>query len=303
MTDINHKIIITRDDFNKLRKDLHLLEEAYFGTPFNAYKTSVKIDYEETIRLISIARDLNKLNIKLNSLYEDFRMFVGNDGGGYNKNAGTAPDATEPGVNKNARNNRRNNMAGDAGNRHKAKRAGKDAGAADSGDNAGTSGGAAVSFGVGDAEWDAGWGAEGENRPDGIPETVITASENGDNFYNDFLFGLRREMPLSMTQFIDLHAKNSNVNITKELFKKIILEILNYEKNYNKRTFSSGSLYEVLRSDILSNKREILLPYVISNVLTYLKDTNFIGYYNAEGFNSFTVLDRDGLKLWASSIL
>ena len=242
MADFSRLINITSEDFDRLKSDMLLLEGAYFGAPFNKYKISATIDYKETISLIKTARSLNKLNIRLNKLYEDFRAFVA----GSDKKEGTG--ATD-------------NLSND--NKH---------------------------YGDADSEKFGLYDSNDENE------------EN--NLYNDFIFGLRREIPLALSSQLDLHGKSANVNITKDLFKKIIVEILDYEKNYNNSIFTSNNLYEALKSDILSNGREVLLPYVISNVLTYLRDSNFIGYYRGlDRKNAFTILDREGLKLWANSIL
>ena len=123
--------------------------------------------------------------------------------------------------------------------------------------------------------------------------------------YHDFLFGLKRDDPYVMPEEMDLQGVDTSVNITKDLFKKIVREILDYDRNYNERIISSDQLTSILKNDIVSNGREFLLPYVISNVLSYLRDSNFIGYYGGENTknNAYTILDRDGLKLWANSVL
>ena len=267
-TEINHMVNITHEDFNKLKKDLLLLEGAYFRSPYESQKTSVRIDYKETIRLIKVARNLNKLNIKLNRLYEDFKSFVGSD-------------------------QKRSQSA--------SKRL--DAELQDS---------AAVSFHIDGkhgttslAPSTAPSEATQDVQGNGHIDVIISTQQPGgsSDFYKDFLFGLRRQMPLALSTNLDLHAKGSNINITKDMFKRIVSEILDYEKNYNHGVFTSGNLYEALKYGVVNNGKEILLPYVISNVLTYLKDSNFIGHYGMDKKNSFRLLDRDGLKLWANSIL
>ena len=272
MADTYQKIKITGDDFNRLKNDIHQLEEEYFDASYNSRKPNAKIDYRETIRLISVARDLQKLNIKLNRLYRDFKRFVGYD----------------------------------------------DADKSTSGKN--TVGGLTRSRYAGDADdYTQGAYSTGEiihktySADDAVQDLINTDyttqnmfninSSNSGDFYNDFIFGLRREIPPSISQQLDFHAKDANVIINRDVFKKIVAEILDYEKNYNNKIFTHGGLFNVLKSDILKNGREVLLPYVISNVLTYLQDSNFIGNYSKKMQNTYTILDRDGLKLWANSIL
>jgi len=290
MADINRMIRITREDFGRLKEDIRLLEEAYFSAPYNDYKSSARIDYNETIRLVKLARALHRLNIRLSRLYEDFRAFMGKEGIMIPAHTGSM------------------NMGfadSDAVSFHL------------DGDDVPSYKDVPVTpeppYPVSDMDsyvpsnMDS--YTDSYTPSDMAPPINSSSSFHIDNaagnaeFYNDFIFGLRREIPLAISPHIDLHAKSANINITKDLFKKIIVEILDYEKNYNRSIFSSGALYDVLRGDVINNGRERLLPYVITNVLTYLRDSNFIGYYGADRDSSFTVLDRDGLKLWANSIL
>ena len=271
MADFSHLINITSKDFSTLKKDLLLLEETYFDAPFIDHKVCAKIDYKETIRLLKAARSLNKLNIRLNKLYEDFRTFV--DIQDSRSLSGVSTESSQD--------NDRIAAGASAFNTDYDTASGDDINAIpgvryDMSDSAGTY----------------------------ITNGGSTLDPNNDaHIYRDFIFGLRREIPLAMSSQLDLQAKTANVNISKDLFKKIVLEILDYEKNYNANTFTSGGLYNALKPDIMNNGKEVLLPYVITNVLTYLNDSNFIGYYGKDGKNSFRIMDRDGLKLWANSIL
>ncbi|MCL2164627.1 MAG: hypothetical protein FWH55_09610 [Oscillospiraceae bacterium] len=334
MADLNHLVEITYADFNKLKEDIRLLEQAYFSAPFINCAKSAKIDYKEAIRLIHVARNLNKINIKLNRLFDSLRSFVqSGDGISFSSDFICVADGATAGV----------AVGGSAGAAGGGIASATGSSIDSFGGGGGGFGGGSVSLvhsngdcdissvgggnngdpdslgsgnnsdpdSLGDGNSGGSGGNSGGSGGAGSANGGLSVTDGGidnnagdiDRLYNDFIFGLRREMPLSMSPNVDLHAKSTNINISKDLFKKIIIEILDYEKHYNQRMFTSGGLYDVLKVDVVSKGRDALLPYVISNVLTYLKDSNFIGYYGKDGQNSFSVLDRDGLKLWADSIL
>jgi len=301
-TDFNQLINTASESFNQLKEDLLSLEESYFREPFNRHKISAKIDYREAARLLRVARNLGKLNIRLNKLYEDFRSFVGKNSdvktsgisGSDTKVAGM-PWRMHGSSDKNA--SLHMHIPGSTG------LVGSATGYVDG--HAGNADGYA-----GHADHTNGYACHADHTDghsayvDGYPGFSSTGySDESSDIYNDFIFGLKQKIPLAFSSELDLQAKQANVNITKEMFRKIIFEILDYEKNYNKYSFSPSSLYSAVKTDVINNGREVLLPYVISNVLTYLKDSNFVGQYGTNKKSAYTVLDRDGLKLWADSIL
>ena len=126
-----------------------------------------------------------------------------------------------------------------------------------------------------------------------------------DSSYHNLLLGFKNTSDYSSPDMLDLQGMNTSVTITKDLFRKIIREILNYDTHYSDPAITAMKLYAILKKEIVGNGRETLLPYVISNVLSYLKDSNLLGAYggNEPQKNAYTILDREGLKLCEKSIL
>ena len=281
MDNFKQLIDITTEDFNRLKEDVIDLEKMYFDEPFIREEKMAKVDYKETIRLISTARNLSKLNIKLDDLYDKFHSFTNKEsvsGDGDREDAQRLVDASDgkgakrP-LNGNVEESSMRHVNGNA--KENSKRL--------------------------------------VNENQRTVSQVVTndylnkkrISNNASNVYKEFLFGQKNKQSRTQSRQMDFHSKDKNVNITNDLFRKIVVEILDYEKNYNEISFSTRSLQKNLIPDILKNGKEVLLPYVISNVLTYLKDSNFIGLYGADRkskSNSYAIMDKEGLKLWVNSI-
>ena len=365
------------EDFKGLGNDLFYLEVSYFQKPFQDYK-SQKINYKETARLVEIAKRLNRLNMKISQLYDEFCLFVGyaddtirfrqsEDGEPVPESRGfvnldnfknTTPSAIRllnkiftvdswrsvliiffeemirqapdfmKSIDKNEEyhNEKRPYFSYKPRGMHSpyllsnrlhletaldanfivmlTRKVLSD-----------------IGFFPDDIQFKVSVNADGLDRhsdidtnetdadhPDRINSRSAANARNASDesgMYHDFLFGLKRDNPYVMPEEMDLQGVDTSVNITKDLFKKIVREILDYDKNYNERIISSDRLTSILKNDIVTNGREQLLPYIITNVLSYLKDSNFIGIYGNDSAksNAYTILDRGGLKLWANSVL
>ena len=378
LPDIGQLTEAAAEDFKGLGDDLFYLEMSFFQKPFQDYK-SRKINYKETARLVEIAKRLNRLNMKISLLYDEFCLFVGfsNDAISFQRNdadsteqngfvsfdnfKNTTPSSVKilgkifkvdswksvlviffeeiiqiapdfmKAIDKNEEYHSDKQLCFSYKNLRMrspyllsnrlyietaldanfivmlARKVLTDIGCLPDDIQFKITG----NFGKESAN--NGFGAvtdsPGKNKKNSLTAAASTPAgqrKQDENIkYHDFLFGLKRDDPYVMPEEMDLQGVDTSVNITKDLFKKIVREILDYDRNYNERIISSDQLASILKNDIVSNGREFLLPYVISNVLSYLRDSNFIGYYGGENTknNAYTILDRDGLKLWANSVL
>ena len=102
---------------------------------------------------------------------------------------------------------------------------------------------------------------------------------------------------------IKLSPRYQSVTIDKELFKKIVHNIINWEKEYNIEYFEPRKLEEKLKNLILSQTKYTIAYHVIINIVKYLKDSRFIDHYRDSKKGKYVVIDENALTVWLENNL
>lgn len=102
---------------------------------------------------------------------------------------------------------------------------------------------------------------------------------------------------------IKLPSKYASIHITKDLFKTIVNEIVNYDTNYNEQYIIPSKLSEGLRDIIIKNSTYSLPYHVIINIIQYLKDCHFIENYPGTKRGKYILKDKNALNMWIGSVI